>query len=173
MNRKKTFTCITIISIFILIFCYSIILHLNSKKSKVIIPISNLNSIFEKYVKPISINPSFGGKVFSDYKVIDSNKKDDLINVYISLFSQEYYVKNNKLYKGTGGNFYAIITVRQVYNSYKFINCNISRSEEEKESLKIFPKSIRKKVINREAYFNDFSLDKIQKKAEEYFSLTK
>ncbi len=139
------------------------------------IPQATLNNIIKKYVEPISVKPSFGGKAFCDYKIIDSVKKDDILHIYISLLGQEYYTKNNKLYEGTGGVFYAILTIKAQNNNYNFVNCNISRAEEEEDSLKIFPETVRKKLgkSSERDYFNNFSSNKVRQKAEIYFKMVK
>jgi hypothetical protein len=139
------------------------------------IPQATLDNIIKKYVEPISVKPSFEGKAFCDYKIIDSTKKDDMIHIYISLLGQEYYTKNNKLYEGTGGVFYAILTIKEQNNNYNFVNCNISRAEEEEDSLRIFPKSVRKKLgkSSERNYFNNFSSSKVRQKAEAYFKIDK
>lgn len=139
------------------------------------IPQAALDNIIKKYVESISVKPSFGGKAFCDYKIIDSTKKDDMLHIYISLLGQEYYTKNNKLYEGTGGVFYAILTIKEQNNSYNFVNCNISRAEEEEDALKIFPGDVRKKLSeSRERdYFNNFSSNKVRQKSEAYFKMVK
>ncbi|MBV4446146.1 hypothetical protein KM799_05975 [Clostridium tyrobutyricum] len=139
------------------------------------IPQATLDNIIKKYVEPISVKPSFGGKAFCDYKIIDSTKKYNMIDIYISLLGQEYYIKNNKLYEGTGGVFYAVLTIKEQNNNYNFVNCNISRAEEEEDSLKIFPEAVRKKLgkSSERNYFNNFSSNKIRKKAEAYFKMVK
>lgn len=136
------------------------------------IPKEALDRIIKEHVEPISVKPSFGGKPFCDYKIIDSEKNDNTIKIYLWLMAQEYYVENDKLVEGTGGGFSAVLTIKQEDNNYKYVDCNISRAVETEESLKIFPKSIRKKA-NEKSTFEKSSLDKIQKDAETYFKTTK
>lgn len=143
-----------------------------SSKQEVVTPIPKytLDSIIKKNVEPTSIPLSFGGKAFCDYKVIASEKDNNMIKIYLSLRAQEYYVKNNKLFMGTGGDFYAILMVKQQNNNYKFVNCTISRADEPDDAVKIFPKSVRKKALKSPS-FDDSSSKKLQKDAETYFKI--
>ena len=126
-----------------------------------------LDKIVKENVEPISIKPNFGGNPFCVYEIIDSEKDKDIINVYIHLLGQEFYVENNNVIKGTGGVFPAIITIKKENEEYKFLNCNISRSEETEQALEIFPKAIRKKA--RHFYVSKSQLSEMQRNAENYF----
>ncbi|WP_190285326.1 hypothetical protein [Clostridium sp. JN-1] len=170
MNYRKIGIYSLIITLLAVIGCSSIQPASPKQEAAAPIPKYTLDSIIKKNVEPTSIPLSFGGKAFCDYKVIDSEKDNSTIKIYLFLLAQEYYVKDNKLLMGTGGDFTAVLTVKQENNNYKFVNCNISRAEETDESLKIFPKSVRKKAA-KDPGFDDSSLKKLQKDAETYFKI--
>lgn len=126
-----------------------------------------LDKIIKENVQPISIKPCFGGTPFCDYKIISFEKNNNKIKLYLWILAQEYYIKNNSLLKGSGGEFSAIVTIKKEGNKFKFLNCNISREIETYRSLNIFPKSIRNKAL-RMSSMNE-STEKIQKNAQTYF----
>lgn len=136
-----------------------------------VIPNNIFDDIIEKNVELESLKPNFGGKVFCDYMVIDSEKDDDTIKIYLDLYSQEYYLKNNELTKGTGAIFLAVLTVKVENGEYLFLSCNISREEETKESIKNFPKKVQKKFLKAGGKFNGQSTKKNEDRALEYFKL--
>ncbi|WP_251861343.1 hypothetical protein [Clostridium sp. Marseille-Q2269] len=138
------------------------------------IPKNSLDKIINEHVEPISVKPSFGGKPFCNYTIIGSDKNNNTIKIYLILLAQEYYIKDDKLVEGTGGEFDGILTIKQENNNYKFIDCNISQQIQTEESIKIFPKHIRKKAlkIHMESSSSDSSIKKIEKKAETYFKKT-
>jgi hypothetical protein len=158
--------------IFPIILCLGLIsfLYVKSVKSdkSVSIPKYTLDKIVKENIQPISLKPSFGGKIFCDYKIISSEKNNNKIELYLWILAQEYYINNNKLVKGTGGQFPAVLIIKKENNKYKFISCNISRAEETDESINIFPKSIRNKALQLSKIDTD-SIKNIQKDAENYF----
>lgn len=174
MSIKKIFICIFLFIISLTLTDCSIIKSTESIKpvKEILIPKHTLDKIIKENVEPICIPMSFGGKPFCTYKVIDLEKKDNTIKIYVWLLCEEFYVKNNKLIMGTGAEFPSVIVITKENNNYKFINCNISRIPSEEESLKIFPKSIRKKAI-QESKLDDTLLNEPTQNAKIYFKSVK
>ncbi|EPY2273015.1 hypothetical protein ACXAUS_001871 [Clostridium sporogenes] len=177
MRLKKTFIYVFIMIMFLSITSCSFVQPkpINSTKSiKEIqattpIPKDYLDNIVKKYVGPEGIQPYFGGKTFYDYKIIDSEKSNDIIKIYLHLIGQEYYIEDDKLVEGTGGEDFATVTIKKENNNYKLESYKVSKELEQEESLKIFPKSIRKKAIKE----NNISFENVQKEAETYFKKSK
>lgn len=135
-----------------------------------IIPTSAFDNIIEKEVTPITFNPNFGGKVFCDYMIIDSEKEDDIIKIYINLYAQEYYKKNGELQLGTGEITPAVLTIKEDNDNYECINCDIPQEIETKESIKDFPKKIQKEYLHAGS-FSGQSETTAEEKARKYFNL--
>ncbi|EPY2275088.1 hypothetical protein ACXAUS_004018 [Clostridium sporogenes] len=149
----------------------SSIKYINEMKSvketqeKIPVPKNYLDNIVKKYIGPQGIQPNFGGKTFYDYKIIGSEKNKDTIKIYLYYTGQEYYIENNKLVEGTGGNSFATVTIKKENNNYRLINYEVPKSSVEEDNLKIFPKSIRKKAIKSTVP----SSENIKKDADAYF----
>ncbi|ABS42490.1 hypothetical protein [Clostridium botulinum] len=175
MRFKKTFIYVFLMIMSLSITSCSFVEPINSIKSiKEIqattpIPKDYLDNIVKKYVGPEGMQPYFGGKTFYDYKIIDSEKSGDIIKIYLDLIGQEYYIEDDKLAMGTGGAFFASVTMKKENNNYKLVSYKVSKELETEESLKIFPKSIRKKALRT----NTPSLKNVEKEAETYFKKTK
>ncbi|BDB00532.1 hypothetical protein [Clostridium botulinum] len=174
MRFKKTFIYVFLMIMSLSITSCSFVQPINPTKSiKEIqattpIPKDYLDNIVKKYVGPEGMKPNFGGKTFYDYKIIDSEKSDDIIKIYLCYIGQEYYIENDKLVMGTGGVDYATVTIKKENNNYKLVSYKVSKALETEESIKIFPKSIRKKALRA----NTPSLKNVQKEAETYFKKT-
>ena len=136
-----------------------------------VIPNNVFDNIIQKNVELESLKPNFGGKVFCDYMVIDSEKDDDTIKIYLNLYAQEYYLKNNELTKGTGSISPAVLTVKEENGEYLFLTCNISKEEETKDSIKNFPKKVQKKFLKYGGKLNWQSTKSNEDRASEYFKL--
>lgn len=129
------------------------------------IPKNYLDNIIKKYIGPEGIQPYFGGKTFYDYKIIDSEKNNNIIKIYLYYIGQEYYIENDELVEGTGGISLATVIIKKESNNYKLENYEVPKSPEEEENLKIFPKPIRKKALKT----TKPSSNNVQKEAEAYF----
>ncbi|KEI77632.1 hypothetical protein G4W71_05395 [Clostridium botulinum] len=175
MRFKKTFIYVFLMIMSLNITSCSFVEPINPTKSikeiQATTPIlkSSLDNIVKKYVGPEGMQPYFGGKTFYDYKIIDSEKSDDIIKIYLDLIGQEYYIEDDKLVMGTGGAFFASVTMKKENNNYKLVSYEVPKSIETEESIKIFPKSIRKKALRTDTP----SLKNIEKEAETYFKKTK
>ncbi|WP_434282402.1 hypothetical protein [Clostridium botulinum] len=172
---KKTFIYVFLMIMSLNITSCSFVEPINPTKSikeiQAITPIpkSSLDNIVKKYVGPEGMQPHFGGKTFYDYKIIDSEKSDDIIKIYLYLIGQEYYIEDDKLLEGTGGADYATVTIKKENNNYKLVSYEVSKLLEAEESVKIFPKSIRKKALRT----NTPSFKNVEKEAKTYFKKTK
>lgn len=169
MNFKKSFILtFSILIISGLVGC-SFITYKEKDEDITSIPKDILDNIIKEYVEPISVETFNGGKSFCDYIIIDSDNDGNKINIYLWLLAQEYFVQDSKLLEGAGGEFSAVLTVEQNGNNYKFLNCDISRAIDLKESLNIFPENVRKKA-SQNSVFDEASLSKIESKAKNYFN---
>ncbi|NFD42956.1 hypothetical protein EXN36_19100, partial [Clostridium botulinum] len=129
------------------------------------VPKNYLDNIVKKYVGPEGVQPSFGGKTFYDYKIIDSEKSKNIIKIYLYYIGQEYYIEDDKLVEGTGSASFATVTIKKENNNYKLVSYEVPKSPAQEDTVKIFPKSVRKKAIHA----NTPSLKNIEKEAETYF----
>lgn len=174
MFIKKVFIYFSLIILTLTLTSCSMIHSIKPTNSIVKTPVPQyvLDKIIKEKVEPISTPTSCGGRPFCVYKIISYEKTNNIIKVYLSLFAQEYYVKNNRLLSGSGGQSPAILILKKDNNNYKFVTCNISTAAGLQDSLQIFPQNIRKKVA--EASEPDSTLlNYLKKKAANYFKSTK
>ena len=91
--------------------------------------------------------------------------------LYLDLWTQEYYMKDNVLTIGSGAMLPAVVTLNVDGDKYSFADCNISIAEETSESIKIFPESVRKKALRMESKFKTDSAKTSEERAREYFHI--
>ncbi|MEG2848426.1 MAG: hypothetical protein RR904_06665 [Bacilli bacterium] len=175
MALKKNYVIsIIIIGTLLIFFCYFYFNNINKSELNInyekYISEKNLENIIDNNVAPSILNEekiNDKEKTFCDFKVIDISKNNDNINVYLWILAQNFSVKNNKLIEGVGGEFPVILKLKEENNDFKFINYDISKALEESESIKIFPKSVRKKATENEILNESL----IQNKANTYFGI--
>lgn len=164
---KKIFLTLVTILIFInLINCTGI----KRIHEKPIISINILDNIIKENVEPTSLEPNFGGKIFCDYMIIDTEKNSDTLKIYLYLYIQEYYLKDGELELGTGEITPAVLTVKQQDDEYLFLDCSISHEAETNESIKNFPKKIQKKYLSSGPFCGQ-SETTTEYRAKKYFNL--
>jgi len=106
---------------------------------------SNNDSI-EKYLYNKVIKPSFGGKVFSSYKVLGTEEN----KIYVWAYLQEYFKQEGKITKGTGWSVPLILNVDWQQDQINIINYEAPRDGDyyAEDIRKYFPKAIQKIIIN-------------------------
>lgn len=144
MNKNKKIIIIVLI-IAIVASAIGVYFYTNQKEA-LPLPKTALDNIVEENVAPLAFKPNFGGKIFGAYNLIASEKTGDTIKIYMYLVAEEYYVKDNKILKGTAGAFPTIVVVKQDGNKYIYEKAIISRVEEEEEANNIFPKAVQRKA---------------------------
>lgn len=146
--RRKNYTLI-ILAILIFILILYLFTHQN-KLSNNYDYISNdvLEEIINKNVTPQILNSKENEATLCDYKVISIEKEQDFIKVYLWIYAQNRFIKENKLIKGESSEFATELIIKKINGVFKLINYSKEKAINKDEAIKFFPESIRKKAYD-------------------------
>lgn len=133
---KNTIGLLSIFFILTLIACNNETQGLSQRKS----------DILQKYLDEKVMQPIWGGKVFSSFKLF----KEVGDTLYIWAYIQEYYKEEGKVELGTGWSVPMEISIEDTLSEITIKNIFVPGDGDsyEKDIKKNFPSDIRKEVLN-------------------------
>lgn len=121
-------------------------------------------------------NSGFGGEVFCAYEILGEEKLGILVNEYLWVMCQEFYLKEGNLKEGTGSSLPVAFVLQEEGDSYKVIDCKIPQSGAEygQDIREIFPEEYHAKIFPQPPDYLEYNQraerlhDEVKKEAELY-----
>lgn len=142
-SRRSTYNLLFMATCVVFLFCSCVQPPADSEKPAPTTPARD--STIEKYLDTQVMQPGFGGRIFSAYKVF--SEEDD--KVYLWAFVQEYYEKDGKTMIGSGWSVPLVLNIQR--NSGKIIITGHKTPRDgelyAQDIKKMFPKNIRTQIF--------------------------
>lgn len=146
VKNKKFILILLVILIVGLILCLLTNKHNLQSNNYDYISNDTLEKIINKNIAPQILNSKENEVTFCDYKLISTEKDKDFIKVYLWIYAQNRLVKENKIIKGSSGEFAVELIIKKNNENFEFINYNMTKAINRDEAIKFFPEQIRKKA---------------------------
>lgn len=165
MNRK-----IIILGIFLIVIILIGLFIFKDRKERALyeaelVPSRPIEITDTKIVEAIEqsnfIKPGFGGKTFFAYEKLGIEKSNSRTNVYVWLYAQEYYEKNNQLLKGTGVSLPVVLYFNN--DTLSAINAPRAGSLYHDDIQNIFPDFIKSNAVFWDTEERDAIIQQLQK----------
>ncbi|MEI6123208.1 MAG: hypothetical protein WCQ95_06210 [Bacteroidota bacterium] len=123
------------------------------------------NNAIEIYLDSKVMQPSFGGKVFSAHKVLESDKD----KFYVWALLQEYYKKDAKTLAGSGWSVPLILNISESQGKLTIVSHVLPRDGDlyGEDIKKLFPKEIQQQVFDFPGSVEMQKLEELSKKRSE------
>lgn len=104
------------------------------------------NNTILSYLDKNLISPSFGGKVFSSYKILGSSSEE----IYVWVLVQEFYKANDSVKLGTAISAPVVLVINQNKDSVTIVSHKIpgDGAQYSEDVKKLFPKEIQEEIFN-------------------------
>lgn len=114
----------------------------------------------EQYLEKECGKKSIDGDVFVAYEVIGSNKKDNVIELYVWLLCEEYKKMHSRPELGTAINVPVAVYIKKNDYGYKIIGHKIPdpKGNYEKDIKEIFPEAVQNKIFLGHNACNELAL---------------
>jgi hypothetical protein len=129
-----------------------------------------LPSQIDSYLSKHIVVASSGGKVFSAHKLLGQDKNGSMLQLYVWAFCQEYYVKNDKLGKGSGMSLPVAFTLEKHNASYRIISHKVPGDGTlyAKDLQKMFPSRVlRDRIFSNDVAYCNSIVGNLERQAEQ------
>ncbi|ADU29121.1 hypothetical protein [Evansella cellulosilytica] len=103
--------------------------------------------VIEKYLTEEIMTPNFGGAVFAEYEILET--ENDVEEIYLWALIQEYYQKGEVIEEGSGMSVPIVLSVRKESQSTKIVSHSLPRdgSYFTDDIKEMFPRHIQNKIF--------------------------